>query len=222
VLPIPSAARHPPPATASSLSRGREVHARVTTRRARRRPADKRRLCAPRAPARGPDQRRRRRTCARVYVVRMGSRRRRHHHHGRWVVPSVAPAAAAFAAAGLLLLVVAFHCFLSLPLSDASGGSRVFRRPNPPFLVHFLPPILGRRCSSVHQGSSNPARRRFRYAPCFLTRCSCFSVPPFCFSEQLNKPADVRRNVIGAVDFAVPVSAEFRVRFFHPFFARGN
>lgn len=171
-------------------------------------------------PARGPHERRRR-TCARVYVVRMGSRRRRHHHHGRWVVPSVAPAAAAFAAAGLLLLVVAFHCFLSLPLSDASGGSRVFRRPNPPFLVHFLPPILGRRCSSVHQGS-NPARRRFRYAPCFLTRCSCFSVPPFCFSEQLNKPADVRRNVIGAVDFAVPVSAEFRVRFFHPFFARGN
>ena len=89
--------------------------------------------------------------------VRMGSRRRRHHNHGRWVVPAVAPAAAAFAAAGLLLLVVAFHCFLSPPLSDG-GGSRVFRRPNPPFLVRTLPTILGPRGSTVHQWS-NPGTR---------------------------------------------------------------
>lgn len=60
----------------------------------------------------------------------------------------------------------------------------------------------------------------FVILPC-LTRGSCSSLPTFCFSEQLNKPAEVRRNVIGAVDFAVPVSAEFRVRFV-PFFPRSG
>jgi hypothetical protein len=33
-----------------------------------------------------------------------------------------------------------------------------------------------------------------------------FSLPPFCLAEQLNKPAELRRNLVGTVDFTVPVS----------------
>ncbi|KAL5224488.1 hypothetical protein ABZP36_011127 [Zizania latifolia] len=38
---------------------------------------------------------------------------------------------------------------------------------------------------------------------CCLMLILCFPFP-FCFSEQLNKPGELRRNVVGTVDFAVP------------------
>jgi hypothetical protein len=132
------------------------------------------------------------------------------------VVPAVAPAVAAFAAAGLLLVVVAFHCFLSPPLGDGGGGgARVVRRPNPPFLVRslrFLRPFTNGQIVLVADSVLLPR----------LTRVPVLLFPPFCFSEQLNKPAEVARSVIGAVDFAVPVSEEFRVWFMNPFKVAGG
>jgi hypothetical protein len=135
----------------------------------------------------------------------MGTKRRRQQHHGRWVVPPVAPAAAAFLAAGLLLLVVAFHCFLSPPLGGGGGGGR---RPNPPFLVRTLPTTLQQKPRLC-----DDAGRRFVRAPRFsLGSCPnadsplLFSLTPFCSAEQLNKPGEPRRNLVGTVDFTVPVS----------------
>lgn len=91
------------------------------------------------------------------------------------------------------------------------------RRPAPePAVPGTLPTIP----ASVHEWS-NCVGRRFRPAPS-LDAGSCPSLPPFCFSEQLNKPAEVARSVIGAVDFAVPVSEEFRVWFMNPFKVAGG
>uniref|UniRef100_A0A0D9W878 O-fucosyltransferase family protein n=1 Tax=Leersia perrieri TaxID=77586 RepID=A0A0D9W878_9ORYZ len=137
----------------------------------------------------------------------MGTKRRRHQHHGRWVVPAVAPAAAAFAAAGLLLVVVAFHCFLSPPPLGGGGGHRVIRRPNPPFLV-TIPRIkrgfFDGRCRWFMQWVLPSVSFWLPLLNAELI-ISFFSPFPFCFSEQLNKPGELRRNVVGTVDFTVPL-----------------
>lgn len=57
--------------------------------------------------------------------------------------------------------------------------------------------------------SCNGFRLRFHLVPFRIINVWFISCPfpPSYFSEQLNKPSELRRNVVGTVDFAVPVSA---------------
>lgn len=228
-LPIPSAARHPPPPASRPRPRGAlSSHQRAA--RGGGRPAEKRRPrpgAGTRVTRGGGARVRRARLPARVRV-RVRVRVRAYGVEAAAAPPPRPPVGGAGRGAGrggvrgggaapprrrVPLLPVAAakrrRCqWRRLPCLPASEPAV----PGTRFLRFWVPrgSVLG--SSMVKPG--HPARRRFRHPSSLLNARLLFFSSPFCFSEQLNKPAEVRRNVIGAVDFAVPVSAESRVCLF--------